>query len=108
MKIKSSVAMLPLGAAGILLLGTGCQTAEQYSMTYGVITQEGRGFTLYRPAESAAASDFDLPVYAETSGTATRVVLTPFAVAGDTAMVGVVAAFVGFLLWVQGGGAYSH
>jgi len=46
---------------------------------------------------------FDLPVYVETSGTPIRIVLTPFAVAGDTVMVGVVAAFVGFVLWVQCG-----
>jgi hypothetical protein len=68
---------------------------------YAVVTKEGRGFTLHRPME--AESDFDLPVYAETSGTATRIVLTPFAVVGDTLMVGAVAAVVGFLLWAQMG-----
>ena len=66
---------------------------------YAVVTKEGRGFTLYRPMEPESA--FDLPVYAETSGTATRIVLTPFAVAGDTVMVGAVAAVVGFLMWAQ-------
>ena len=66
---------------------------------YAVVTKEGRGFTLYRPMESE--STFDLPVYTETSGTPTRIVLTPFAVAGDTVMVGAVAAAVGFLLWAQ-------
>jgi hypothetical protein len=66
---------------------------------YAVVTKEGRGFTLYRPRESE--STFDLPVYTETSGTPTRIVLTPFAVAGDTVMVGAVAAVVGFLLWAQ-------
>ena len=68
---------------------------------YGVLDGEGRGFTLYRamtPEEKC-----DLPVYPETSGTATRVALTPFAVAGDTVMVGLAAAVVGFLIWVQGG-----
>ena len=44
---------------------------------------------------------FDLPVYIETSGTPIRIVLTPFAVAGDTVMVGAVAAVVGFLMWAQ-------
>lgn len=68
---------------------------------YAVVTNMGRGFTLYRPAQPAAT--FDLPVYAETSGTPTRIALTPFAVAGDTVMVGVLAAGVGFLLWVQSG-----
>jgi hypothetical protein len=66
---------------------------------YAVVTKNGRGFTLYRPMEPESA--FDLPVYAETSGTATRIVLTPFAVAGDTVMVGVVAAVIGFLIWAQ-------
>jgi hypothetical protein len=66
---------------------------------YAVVTKEGREFTLYRPTESEAT--FDLPVYAETSGTPTRIVLTPFAIAGDTVMVGAVAAGVGFLLWLQ-------
>ena len=66
---------------------------------YAVLTNVGRGFTLYRPPQPAAT--FDLPVYAETSGTPTRIALTPFAVAGDTVMVGVLAAGVGFLLWVQ-------
>ncbi len=46
---------------------------------------------------------FDLPVYPETSGTLTRVVLTPLAVAGDTVMVGAVAAVVGCVLWLEGG-----
>jgi hypothetical protein len=68
---------------------------------YAVVTKEGRGFTLYRPPQPAAT--FDLPVYAETSGTPTRIVLTPFAVAGDTVMVGVVAAVVGFYVWAQSG-----
>lgn len=68
---------------------------------YSVLTKEGRAFTLYRPA--APEVKFDLPVYAEASGTATRLVLTPFAVAGDTVMVGAVAGLAGFFLWVQSG-----
>lgn len=67
--------------------------------SYAVVTKEGRGFALFRPLESE--STFDLPVYAETSGTPTRIVLTPFAVAGDTVMVGVVAAVVGFVAWAH-------
>ena len=68
---------------------------------YAVVTKNGRGFTLYRRMEPESA--FDLPFYAETSGTAAHIVLTPFAVVGDTVMVGAVAAVVGFLLWVQSG-----
>ena len=67
--------------------------------TYAVVTRNGRGFILYRPPESEAV--FDLPVYVETSGIPPRIVLTPFAVAGDTVMVGVVAAAVGFAAWVH-------
>jgi hypothetical protein len=66
---------------------------------YAVVTKEGRRFTLYRPMEPESA--FDLPVYAETSGTPTRIVLTPFAVAGDTVMVGAAVAVVCFFLWAQ-------
>ncbi len=66
---------------------------------YAVVTHEGRQFILYRPMEPDAT--FDLPVYAETSGTPTRLVLTPLAVAGDTVMVGAVAAVVGFILWLE-------
>ncbi len=68
---------------------------------YAVLSNQGRGFTLYRPTDSKAT--FDLPVYAETSGTPTRIMLTPFAVAGDTVMVGVVAAVVGFFVWLESG-----
>jgi hypothetical protein len=69
---------------------------------YAVVTNVGRGFTLYRSPQAAAT--FNLPVYAETSGTPTRIVLTPFAVAGDIVVVGVVVAVVGFYSWAQSGG----
>jgi hypothetical protein len=197
MKTKSNIAMLPLVAASLLLLGTGCETVKKYSLTYrvwdnddwckfnepmpnpklalfeatnhayvlveydafsekhskvkrcayyldpnqanvyagtkpelvkplsademkpilvlstqgaltnpppglpayAVVTKGGRRFTFYRSMESEAT--FDLPVYVETSGTPIRIMLTPFAMAGDTVMVGAVAAVVGFLLWAQ-------
>jgi hypothetical protein len=67
--------------------------------SYAVLTNGGRAFTLYRPLKSEAT--FDFPVYAETSGTPTRLMLTPLAVAGDTVMVGVGAAVVGFFVWLQ-------
>ena len=70
-------------------------------MTYAVTVREGRAFTLHRPSEPTET--FDLPVYAETHGTAIRLALTPFAVVGDTVMAcGVVAVF-GFLVWAQSG-----
>jgi hypothetical protein len=67
--------------------------------SYAALTNGGRAFTLYRPLKSQAT--FDFPVYAETSGTPTRIVFTPLAVAGDTVMVGVVAAVVGFFVWLH-------
>ena len=36
MKAKSSVVMVPLLASSLLLLATGCQTVENYSLTYRV------------------------------------------------------------------------
>jgi hypothetical protein len=68
---------------------------------YAVVTQDGRAFALYRPMKPE--STFDLPVYAETAGTPTRIMLTPFTVAGDAVMAGAAAAVVGFLLWVSVG-----
>jgi hypothetical protein len=68
---------------------------------YAIVNKEGRAFTLYRSLE--AETTFDLPVYPETSGTPIRIVLTPFAVAGDTVMVGVVSAVVGFFVWLEMG-----
>jgi hypothetical protein len=83
----------------VLLTQGGLTNQPSKLPAYAVVTREGRGFTLYRSMGSESA--FDLPVYVETSGTPIRVGLTPFAVAGDTVMVGAVAAVVGFLLWAQ-------
>ncbi len=72
---------------------------------YAVVAKNGGEFTLHHLREPEAT--FALPVYPESSGTATRIVLTPFAVAGDTVMVGVGAAVLGFLMWVEGG-SWGH
>ncbi len=66
---------------------------------YAVTRGNGRAFTVSRPGESRQT--FELPVFVEGSGNALRVAGTPFAVAGDTVMVGVVAAVVGFVAWVH-------
>jgi len=68
---------------------------------YAATTREGRGFSLYRSGEPQES--YDLPVYAETYATATRLALTPFAVTGDTLMVCGFGAIVGFFVWVQSG-----
>jgi hypothetical protein len=58
-------------------------------------TQDGRDFSLLRNGE--VDGPYALPVYPESKGTLVRVTLTPFAAAGDTAMVGVVAAVIAFI-----------
>ncbi len=68
---------------------------------HAVPSIDGRKFTLVRP--TAPTGTNELPVYLASSGTWIRVLETPFAVAGDTVMVGGVAAVAGFLLWVQSG-----
>lgn len=74
--------------------------APAESQVYVVQSAEGRSLTVHRPERE---NTVDLPVYLETSGTATRIALTPLAVAGDTVMVGSVVGIVGFCLWVQSG-----
>jgi hypothetical protein len=76
--------------------------------TYAVTANGDRGFTLYQSNQSLGT--FDLPAYAESSGVPARVVLTPFAVVGDTVMVGVVAAVVASYWWLVSGapGANTH
>lgn len=91
-EMKSIRVMSPQAAA---------TNAPRERIPYAVITSEGRHFSLFWPGESKET--FDFPVYAESTGAATRLALTPFAVAGDTVMVSAVAAVVGFLVWVQSG-----
>ena len=68
---------------------------------YAIISEFGREFTLQPQAEYLGA--FQLPAYAESSGTIMRVALTPLAAGGDAAMVGVVAAFVALIAACQSG-----
>lgn len=72
---------------------------------YAFLSMSGREFTLHPQAEPLGA--FQLPAYPESSGTVMRVALTPVAVVGDTAMVGVVAAVVAlFAACASGFGFY--
>jgi hypothetical protein len=68
---------------------------------YAVQTSGGREFKLYLSGQPERAHE--LPVYIETFGTPARLVLTPFAVAGDTVMVGGVATVALFLAWLEVG-----
>ncbi len=89
------------GLSSIPVFETLAAQSPSEGLPYARVANQGRAFTLYSPPNEAHT--YDLPVYPETSGTAVRVVLTPFAVAGDTVMVGCVAAVVAFVLWVQSG-----
>jgi hypothetical protein len=71
------------------------------SAKFPVNTDNGQGFELFRDGQSEGA--YELPVYAEGRATATRVVLTPFAVTGDTLMVSGVIAFGAAIMWVASG-----
>jgi hypothetical protein len=64
---------------------------------FAFVTKQGREFTLCQPG--LQDETFELPVYLENSGTAARLGLTPFAVVGDTVLVGLAASVVGFLIW---------
>ena len=68
---------------------------------YAVLSESGREFTLHPQAEHLGA--FQLPAYPESSGTVVRVALTPLAAVGDTAMVGVVAAFAALIAACESG-----
>jgi hypothetical protein len=95
---------MPEGATPILVLDPKVVGTNQppHTPPYAITTRPGREFTLYESINSGLA--FQLPVYAESSGTFPRVALTPFAVVGDTVMVGAVVSVVAVVLWAQGGG----
>ena len=67
--------------------------------------ESGREFTLHPQAESFGS--FQLPVYPESSGTAVRVALTPFAAVGDTVVVGLVASAVALILACESGFGFT-
>ena len=68
-------------------------------------TENGRDFSLLRDGE--VDGPYALPVYQESNATLVRVTLTPFAAAGDTVMVGVVASVVALYFACQGGLSFS-
>jgi hypothetical protein len=61
-----------------------------------VCSEYGREFSLLRDGQ--VDGPYALPTYCESNGTLVRATLTPFAVAGDSVMVGMVAALVA-LVW---------
>jgi hypothetical protein len=80
--------------AGVTNVGPGQTSLAAWS-------ENGRDFSLLRNGE--VEGPFALPVYRESNGTLVRVTLTPFAVAGDTVMVGMVAAVIAFIGACEGG-----
>jgi hypothetical protein len=66
---------------------------------YAVTAEDGWRFDLY--PSTGRRETHDLPVYPESSGTAARIALTPFAVAGDTVMVAGVVALVVIIAFAE-------
>ena len=69
--------------------------------SFAVTIRDGRDFFLHQPDKPV--EEFSLPVYAETHGTTTRIILTPLAVTGDAVMVAAGMAVIGFFLWAESG-----
>ena len=70
-----------------------------------VVSADGQRFTLNGDFGNYT---YHLPVYQDQSGVAGRVLLTPFAVAGDVVMVGLVTGVVAAYLWAAGGGYHGR
>jgi hypothetical protein len=65
-----------------------------------VLATNGQRFTL---SGDFGGHTYQLPVYQDQSGLVGRIVLTPFAVAGDVVVVGAVVAVVAALAWAHTG-----
>jgi hypothetical protein len=98
----ASTGMRPLPVFEARALGT---NPPPNLTNYAVLAESGRAFTLQPQAKPVAP--LPLPVYPEASGTAVRVALTPFAVVGDTVMVGLVASFVALVMACESGISYN-
>ena len=72
---------------------------------YASASTNGHRFTLH--LEGRKLGPYELPVYERRSGQVQRTVLTPFAVAGDVVMVGVVAAFVSLIMLCGSGASFG-
>ena len=90
------------GVKPILLQDSPSSTADPHPTPalYAVTARCGREFTLYRAG--ATEGPYELPDYLKSNSTAARVLLTPFAVAADSVMVGLVASVVGVYMLAKG------
>ncbi len=71
-----------------------------------VCLEYGREFSLLRDGQ--VDGPYALPTYCESNGSLVRAALTPFAVAGDTVMVGMVAGLVALVWACESGFSFSH
>lgn len=67
---------------------------------HGVTEKHGQRFTLHEGAQTIGP--VDLPVYQNYATEVGRVALTPFAVAGDAAIIGGFGMFIGAYWWAYG------
>jgi hypothetical protein len=107
---KAPKFVAPVPASGMQSIpvfeGTAFATNPPTHLTnYAILSASGREFTLHPQVE--ALEPFQLPVYPESSGTLTHVALTPLAVVGDTAMVGLVAGVVALYALCQSAFTFS-
>lgn len=85
----------------VLLAVAGSTNPPPPPRPYATVMEEGRSFVVHN--SSGTSNSFELPVYLEQSGIGSQIALTPFAVAGDTLMVGGLVAFATFLFWLHCG-----
>ena len=78
-----------------------CTNRATFATTAYSVAPNGRSFVLCRPG--LVDGPFDLPVYNESNGTTTKVILTPLAVTGDAVMFGIGGIFIAGYLWIVSG-----
>jgi hypothetical protein len=74
--------------------------ADSASSVVSMSSKGSNEFVLFR--EGRSEGPYDLPTYLASNANFTRVALTPFAVAGDTVMVGLVASFAAAYIYAAG------
>jgi len=81
---------------------TSAQTnlADSASSVVSMSSKGGNEFVLFRDGRSEGP--YDLPTYLASNANFTRVALSPFGVAGDTIMVGLVASFAAAYIYAAG------
>jgi hypothetical protein len=104
-KLVAPAASAGMNSIPVLGAKTIATNPPPHLTNYAIIAETGREFTMHPQAQPAEA--YQLPVYPESTGMIIRVALTPVAVVGDTAMVGLVAGVVALIAACQSGFYYS-